>query len=356
MAIRNVVTVAGLLTALAVVLVIGNRTKKHGSQSPARHVDVGIDVRIPTPIDLGTIWVGEEATIAVPILNRSRDAVNVKIKSTSCGCTDAAIDTERFEPGETATLLVTINTAKKVRRLVESIAIEAVSTQPEHAPHTHLYQVDVGGEIDQRYGLFPSQLDFGRVRRGTGAVTQQFRLVTDPQSQVHVDGVRDGVGMACLQMDLSQLAVEDGSIVWQGTLILDPDDARPDATALDTQIVIPVESSGVLRELKLGVRASLGFPVEHMPNMLYWSASNRDSKQYLQFDAVGGSSITIADIRCPDAPFLEFVVKENGSPHPIVEATCTLEHVRAIVRTEVRIAVEYGSSGSQVIRVPVLIM
>lgn len=348
----TVLAAAGLMAVLVGALAIGNRTKKGEIQSPPRE---HLDIFIPTPVDLGRIWVGEEASGVVPILNRSRDAVDLAISSTSCGCTDAVIDTERLEPRERATLLVTVNTAKKNRHFVESIKLEARIRDLESVPHTHLYQIDVRGDIDQRRGLFPPQLDFGRVRRASGSVTRQFRLVADPESTVDVDRVRRDLGVACLDLQMSQIP-EDGFGVWHGTVILDPDAATPDATGLDKQIAIPVESSGVVHELRLRVAASLGFPVEHTPNMLYWSASNRDSTQYLQFNAVGDASITIVDIRCPDAPFVSFTVKQNRSPHPVVEATCTLGDDDTMVRTEMQVTVEYGLGESQLITIPILVM
>ena len=115
-------------------------------------------VAVPSEIDLGPIAVGEIVTHDVPLFNRGMRPLHIRRLRTSCNCTECSVSTDVVEPGQEATLTVTVR-GQNVQHGIVRVLLETNDSSNPIA--SVLFQYSQQQAVDIR----PRRLDFGRVEQ-----------------------------------------------------------------------------------------------------------------------------------------------------------------------------------------------
>lgn len=129
----------------------------------------------PDVLELGPLSNKEKSTHEVKVFNRGRVALKIDNINTTCACTTGKMKNAVIPPGESGTLLVTIDPFR-IPGFSSEKSLFVFSNDIKHNPIT----LDVNSRIEPEFSVEPESIDLGEVAKGTPAEgTMILRQLTD---------------------------------------------------------------------------------------------------------------------------------------------------------------------------------
>ncbi|AJE02722.1 DUF1573 domain-containing protein [Geobacter pickeringii] len=110
--------------------------------------------------DFGTITAGKKVDHVFTLKNRGDAPLAILKTKTSCGCTVANVSTKSIEPGRTAELKTTFDSANFSGKITKTITVET------NDPATPSFTLTVKGTIREELVVSPRQLNLGVIKVG----------------------------------------------------------------------------------------------------------------------------------------------------------------------------------------------
>ncbi len=169
-------------------------------------------------LDFGVVATGSETSALVKVRNTTTSPVHISSVSTACACAQAAPpSTNLLQPGEEATIAVTLNTRQFSKKRDTSVTIFFDS------PELASVQIPISAYIRTDVVFDPGIVRFGSVEFGAGAqVTVRIAYAGRPDWKIM--DVR--IGSEDLSADLKEIGREGGLVSYELTMKLSAT-ARP---------------------------------------------------------------------------------------------------------------------------------
>lgn len=136
-------------------------------------------------IDFGVIATGSDSKKVIRLTNTLKQTVHIRGAGTTCGCSVATPSKNTLQPGEEATIEVTMNTRKFRRRKDSNVIVEI------DAPQYAKVQIPITAYIRTDVVFDPGMVQFGAVAEGLGA-KRQIRVAYAGRSDWTIKELRIG--------------------------------------------------------------------------------------------------------------------------------------------------------------------
>jgi hypothetical protein len=167
--------------------------------------------------DIGVVRQGQSTSVSFVLRNRSSGPVEVIDVSTTCGCSDGAINPKQIAPGETASMTMTFRSGVSQGSL--SIGAD-VFYRIEGQPDVFNIPLKVSATIDPEYTVVPERLSF------VAGVPGNAMILLRPARSAVV-GVRQvSCNKRYFSAEIDTAGMTDGAAV---KVIFNPTDFYPDS-------------------------------------------------------------------------------------------------------------------------------
>lgn len=146
-------------------------------------------ISVDRPVfDFGTVPQGKKVDHQFVLKNKGDAPLTILRTKTSCGCTVANVSTKTVEPGKSAELKTTFDSANFSGKISKTITVET------NDPATPAYTLTVKGMVSEEFTVTPRQVNMGAVKAGgskefvltvenRGERTVRLVSVTTPMAQ-----------------------------------------------------------------------------------------------------------------------------------------------------------------------------